>query len=127
MRWIDERVRAAAGSGDFKTVLTLHEIAAHFADPMSLLPPNELDGIRQYLAGRHQEEVMNQPRLATLHYQKAAASGSEMLPMEEIRERLQRLRSQHREDYEKGTDDSLIANAGVYFPERGSLRVPARK
>jgi hypothetical protein len=125
--WIEEQLRIAAGEGDFKTVLTIHQIAGHFADPASLLAPYEMDAIRQYLAGRHQEEVMIQPRLATLYYQKAAASGSDILPMEEIKERLHRLRSDHRADYDKGTDDSLLATAGANFPAPGPLRVPARK
>ena len=124
---VKERMQTAAERRDFQSVLLIHQFAQLFGAQQLLLPPTEWNAIQHYLAGRHQEDQMEQPRLATLHYQKAAGSRSNMVCMDDLKQRLHRLRSEHRAEYDKGTDDSLSATAGDLFSSHVTWKVSASK
>ena len=91
----------------------LHRVSIYFKPSRMLLSQTQAQVVRDYLDGIRQEEVLEQPRLAVFHYQKAASANSSIVDAESLKARLQKMRLNHPEDYEKGID--LKRKMGVFF------------
>ena len=101
----------------------LHRVSIYFKPSRMLLSQTQAQVVRDYLDGIRQEEVLEQPRLAVFHYQKAASANSSIVDAESLKARLQKMRLNHPEDYEKGIEDSLkLPSAALSSRE---LEVPA--
>jgi hypothetical protein len=121
---IFEEARAKA---DYSLMLTLNQLSAYFSPGQMLLTPQGGAAIQNYLNGVRQEEQLDQPRLATYHYQRAAAVADCPIPVSELKHRLQGIKQRAPEAYGQGTDDSLKAGiepAGS--PYQTVLMVPAK-
>jgi hypothetical protein len=92
---------------NFDAVLNLSQTVACFSPDQQLLAPSEITAIQHYLAGIRQDDQLSEPRLATCYLQKAAVIRSSVIPVENLKTRLQKLKRDFPADYEKGTDDSF--------------------
>jgi hypothetical protein len=112
---------------NFETVLNLNLTVAFFAPDQQLLAPSEISAIQHYLAGIRQDDQLSEPRLATCYFQKAASIQSTVIPAEDLKTRLQKLKRDFPADYEKGTDDSFRPTPEDPSRFPGVLNVPAAK
>lgn len=124
---VGKRFEEAKVKGDFSAMLTLNQLSGIFTPGQMLLTPQSSMVIQHYLNGVKQEEQLDQPRLATYYYQRAAAFPDGPVPVSELKQRLHGLKQRSPDHYEKGTDDSLKSgpepHAGYY---QASLNVPAK-
>jgi hypothetical protein len=97
-----------------------------------LFPVEELFVIQSYLNGVRQIEELDQPRIATVHLQRAAAARSNIIPTAELKMRLGALKKDFPEEYDKGTQDSMLRENSSAPPSQldyralPSLVVPSR-
>jgi hypothetical protein len=108
-------------------MLALNQLSAYFTPGQMLLTPQNSMALQSYLNGVKQEEQLDQPRLATYYYQRAAAAPDGPVPVSDLKQRLQGLKQRSPDDYEKGTDDSLKSSAenqAAYYSS--TLTVPAK-
>jgi hypothetical protein len=112
---------------NLEAILNLNQTAALFASDQQLLASNEISAIQHYLAGIRQDDQLSEPRLATCYFQKAAATHSSIIPVEDLKARLQKLKRDFPADYDKGTDDSFRPASEDTSRFSGTLRIPAAK
>ena len=93
---------------NYQGAFLLGRVAMHFQPNRPLFPVEEFFVIQSYLDGVRQMEELNQPRIATVHLQSAAAARSNIIPIAELKLRLDTLKKEFPEDYDKGTQDSLL-------------------
>ncbi|MBC8128003.1 MAG: hypothetical protein H8M99_12755 [Gloeobacteraceae cyanobacterium ES-bin-144] len=125
------QLEKAKSSKTYREIITLSQLAQFFNPGQPLFSYQEIAAINFYLSGLRQDEELLEPRLATYYFQKAAAIRSEIIPLEELKSRLHRLKKDSPADYEKGTDDTFKANpedasASIRFLQF-QLIVPAAK
>ncbi len=101
----------------------LHRVSLLFKPNRMLLSQAQAQVIRDYLDGIRQEEVLDQPRMAMLLYQKAAQTNSTIIDGNVLKTRLQKLRQSHPADYEKAIEDALKYPSTATAPRE--LEVPA--
>jgi hypothetical protein len=112
----------------FSAVVLLNQIALVFDPGQPLVPAHELAAVQHYLAGIRQDEDLEEPRLATFYLQKAASVDSTLVPVNDLKSRLQRLKKDHPAAYAQGTDDSLKPGAGENARlAPNNLTIPAAK
>ena len=105
---------------NYEAILTLNRVTAYFFPKKPDIPAQEAQAIQNYLDGIRQQEELDEPRLATLHLQRAAAVRSSIIPTGDLKSRLQKLKLANPADYQKGTDDSL----GSQTPGSSYLQAP---
>jgi len=110
-----------------QAIIELNQLVSVLTPGQPLLAPSEITAIQHYLAGIRQHELLSEPRIATYHFQKAAAIRSSLIPIDELKTRLQKLKQVFPADYEKGTDDSFRTDSGETFRPSPFLNVPAVK
>lgn len=103
----------------------LHRVSTYFKPSRMLLSQTQAQVLRDYLDGIRQEEVLEQPRLAVFHYQKAASANSSIVDAESLKARLQKIRQNFPDDYEKGIEDCLKLPPAVMASRE--LEVPAAR
>jgi hypothetical protein len=113
-----------------ETIIQLNRITGYFRPSSPLIAPQEALAIQNYVDGLRQV-MLGQPRLAVLHFQRAAAGRSTIIADTELKERLQKLKAEHPQEYEKGTDDAISSKQAdpqttVYSPAH-ALAVPAAR
>ncbi len=108
-------------------IIDLNQLVSFFTPVQPLLAPSEIAAIRHYLAGIRQDEQLSEPRLATYYFQKAAAVGSPVIPIDDLKSRLQKLKRDFPADYEKGTDDSFRPESDDRYRYPVLMNVPAAK
>lgn len=123
--------QAKAGK-QYREILTLQQLSQQFTPGTPLVSYQEVTAITHYLAGLRQADELSEPRLATYYLQKAAAIRSDIIPVEELKERLQRLKKDHPEDYQKGIDDLFkVPDYDARYAQAawgpGQLTVPSAK
>lgn len=106
-------IRKLTEEKNYAGVLAVGRVTSYFAPKRPLVPAHELGALQNYLDGVRQQEELQEPRMATMHLQRAAAARSSIIPVGELRDRLFRLRRENPQAYEKGTDDSLGADRSV--------------
>ena len=116
----------------YREILTLQQLVQQLTPSTPLVPSQEVTAITHYLAGLRQADEFSEPRLATYYLQKAAAIRSDIIPVVELKERLQRLKKDHPEDYQKGIDDLFkVPDYDARYTQgawsQGQLTVPAAK
>ncbi len=117
----------ARAKGDYSLMFVLNRLSAYFTPGQMPLTPQGGSAIQHYLNGVRQEEQLDQPRLATYHYQRAAAVADCPIPVSELKHRLQGIKQRAPEAYEQGTDDSLKAGIeAAGSPYQTVLMVPAK-
>lgn len=109
---------------NYEAMSQLNAVSLSFRPTRQLLSQTQAQAIRDYLNGIRQQEVFDQPRLAVYYLQKATISNATVIDAQQLKTRLQALRSQHSTDYEKGIDDALKAPAHEAFPRE--IEIPAR-
>lgn len=109
---------------NYEAMSQLNAVSLSFRPTRQLLSQTQVQAIRDYLNGIRQQEVFDQPRLAVYYLQKATISNATVIDAQQLKTRLQALRSQHPKDYEKGIDDALKAPAHEAFPRE--IEIPAR-
>lgn len=105
----DRFAQAKKGNG-YQEMLTLGRLSAYLTPGQALLTPQDGLAIQCYLDGVKQEEELDQPRLATFYFQRAAAVPNGPIPPSVFKARLKTLKRNSPKDYEKGTDDALSRN-----------------
>jgi len=90
---------------NYEALLTLGRLVMYFTPKKTLLVPQEMLAIQQYTDGLRQQEQLGDFRIATTHFQRAAAARSTIIPVGNLKNLLQTLKKDHPEDYAKGTDD----------------------
>ncbi len=108
----------------YEAMSQLNAVSLSFRPTRQLLSQTQAQAIRDYLNGIRQQEVFDQPRLAVYYLQKATISNATVIDAQQLKTRLQALRSQHPTDYEKGIDDALKAPAHEAFPRE--IEIPTR-
>lgn len=108
----------------------MNRITGYFRPASPLITLQEALAIQNYLDGLRQV-MFEQPRLAVLHFQRAATGRSTIIPDMELKERLQKLKVEHPQEYDMGTDDSISSKQAdpqtIVFPAAYSLAVPAAR
>ena len=109
---------------NYEAMNLLHRISLVFKPTRMLLSQTQEQVLRDYLDGIRQEEVLDQPRMAMLHYQKAAQTNSSIIEANVLKTRLQKLRQSHPEEYDKAIEDCLKFPSTAPTPRE--LEVPAQ-
>jgi len=108
----------------YEAMSQLHAVSQYFKASRQLLSQAQARTIHDYLNGVRQQEVFDQPRLAVYFLQKAALSTNNLIDAQQLKTRLQSLRSQFPSDYDKGVDDAMKSPAREAFPQE--IEIPAR-
>jgi hypothetical protein len=119
----------AKSANTYREFITFNTLTQLFPPRQPLLPDKEIHVIAFYLLGLRQDDELLEPRLATYYFQQSAVIESSIVPVEDLRNRLKRLKKDFPADYEKGTDD-LIKGASEdssAFYLISQLTVPAVK
>ncbi len=117
---------------NYQGAFLLGRVATHFQPNRPLFPVEELFVIQSYLNGVRQIEELHQPRIATVHLQRAAAARSNIIPTAELKMRLGALKKEFPGEYDKGTRDSMLRENSSASPSQldyralPSLVVPSR-
>lgn len=93
--------------GKFEDMLTANQIAVAFTPGQPVISSQESAAIKYYLAGVRQDDMLAEPRFAAYFLHNAAATKSSVLPLDDIKSRLQKIKTQFPADYQKGMDDCL--------------------
>ncbi|MFM2171264.1 MAG: hypothetical protein RI957_1493 [Verrucomicrobiota bacterium] len=109
---------------NYEAMSQLHSVSQCFKASRQLLSQAQAQTIRDYLNGVRQQEVFDQPRLAVFYLQKAALSSTNLIDTQQLKNRLQSLRTQYPSDYDKGIDDALKMPTTEAFPRE--IEIPAR-
>lgn len=118
---VADRFAQAKTGNDYQVMLTLGRLSAYLTPGQGLLTPQDGLAIQCYLDGVKQQEELDQPRLATFYFQRAAAVPNSPIPPSAFKARLKALKREAPKDYEKGTDDALgrsfdTSGMGVHGP-----------
>ena len=117
----------AKNKADYQKILNLGKLSAYLTPGQGLLGSQDASAIQFYLNGVKQEEELDQPRLATYYFQRAAAIPNSPIPSSVFKARLKTLKRNSPKDYDKGTDDALGGNIDASSPIlQGALVVPAK-
>ncbi|TAE89552.1 MAG: hypothetical protein EAZ81_12765 [Verrucomicrobia bacterium] len=98
-KWIEEK--------SYQKVILLGRLVTYFEPKKSLFPLQEMFAMQHYLDGVRQMEELREPRLATGHFQQAAALRSSIIPVADLSQRLHQLKKENPAEYEQGTSDAL--------------------
>lgn len=102
---IDKLLEKAKAQKQYQEIIQLNQFAYYFNPGQSTISTQELTIITCMLAGTRQDDEFHEPRLATYYFQKAATTPSTIVPIEDLKKRLQHLKTTFPADYDKGTDD----------------------
>jgi hypothetical protein len=109
---------------NYEAMSRIHGVSQCFKPTRQLISLKQALAIRDYLNGVRQQDVFDQPRLAVYYLQRAAISPTTVIDAQEIKTRLQSLRSKFPADYEKGIDDIHKSSTHGTLPEE--IEIPAR-
>jgi hypothetical protein len=123
---------------NYEALLTLGRIVMSFTPKRPFLALPEMIALQHYTDGIRQQEQLGNYRIATIHFHRAAAARSTIIPVEHLKKLLHTLKNDHPEDYANGTEDfvrsyhlgssmldSAYANSSIPNP-LPALVVPAR-
>lgn len=117
----------AKKNADYQSMLNLGKLSAYLTPGQGLLGSQDAAAIQFYLNGVKQEEELDQPRLATYYFQRAAAIPNSPIPSSVFKARLKTLKRNSPKEYDKGTDDALGGNIDASSPIlQATLVVPAK-